>query len=130
MSKYKTTIESILLTEENQYLDLLFHILHNGKEKEDRTGTGTIGIFGASMRFDLSNNVIPLLTTKKMNWNSIIEELCWFIRGETNSKLLESKNVNIWKGNTSKEFLSNRNLPWPEGEIGPSYRISMEKLEW
>ncbi len=106
--------------EEYGYLNLLNKILTEGTKKGDRTGTGTISIYGTSLKFDLRKS-FPILTTKKVYWKGVVEELLWFIRGETDSKLLEAKNVNIWKGNTSKEFLDKKKLLYPEGEIGPGY---------
>ena len=78
-----------------QYLDLLTNIMENGSDKSDRTGTGTRSIFGAQMRFDL-NQGFPLLTTKKLHLKSIIYELLWFIKGETNIKYLTDHQVRIW----------------------------------
>ncbi len=77
------------------YHDLMNHIIENGVKKEDRTGTGTISVFGYQMRFDL-NEGFPLLTTKKLHLRSIIYELLWFLKGDTNIKFLKENKVNIW----------------------------------
>jgi thymidylate synthase len=106
--------------EEYQYLHLLERILKDGTVKGDRTGTGTKSIFGTQLSFDVSNS-FPILTTKKVFWKGVVEELLWFIRGETDSKKLEAKGVKIWTGNTSREFLDKKGLDYPEGEIGPGY---------
>lgn len=78
-----------------QYLNLLRYVLENGEKRSDRTGTGTIGVFGAQARFDISNT-FPLLTTKKVHLRSIIYELLWFLKGETNIKYLNENKVTIW----------------------------------
>src|ERR1017187_1876229 len=96
--------------EEQKYLDLLRQILNDGSKREDRTGTGTLGVFGTQLRFSLENNKVPMLTTKKIHIKSVVEELLFFLRGDTDTKLLEAKGVNIWKGNTSREFLDKKGL--------------------
>lgn len=109
-------------SDECQYFDLIENILKNGKFKEDRTGTGTISLFGAQMRFNLRNSTMPLLTTKRLFWRAIVEELLWFIRGSTDSNILKEKNVHIWDANGSKEFLEKSGLGHrEEGDLGPVY---------
>ena len=108
--------------EEQQYLEYIYKILMTGKEKMDRTGTGTLSIFGGQMRFDLSQNIFPLLTTKRVFWRGVVEELLWFLRGDTNSKHLTELGVKIWEANGSREFLDSRGLTNnEEGDLGPVY---------
>jgi len=106
---------------EQRYLNLVNDILNNGASKSDRTGTGTISKFGECLKFDLSNNTIPVLTTKRVFTKGIIHEMLWLISGDTSSKTLEKNGVNIWKMNSTREFLDNRGLSYEEGDIGPLY---------
>jgi len=102
------------------YLDLLNDILTNGVVKKNRTGINTMSLMGKTCRFDLST--FPLLTTRKMSLKIAFEETLFFLRGQTQTKLLEQKNVNIWKGNTSKSFLKSRGLSHlEEGDMGKGY---------
>ena len=106
---------------EKQYLDLLREILEKGHYRKTRNGN-TLSLFGKHLVFDLKNGSFPMLTTKKMFLKGIFEELAFFLRGQTDSKILEKKGVHIWKGNTSREFLnSNRLYHYEEGDMGPMY---------
>lgn len=108
-------------TDEKLYLNSLRCILEHGNSRDDRTGVGTISIFGHQINFDISQS-IPLLTTKKIPWKHCIEELLWFMRGDTDAKILQKQGVKIWDGNTSREFLDNRGLQhYEEGILGPGY---------
>lgn len=108
--------------EELQYIDLARRILNKGVSKPDRTGVGTRNIFGVQMRFSLRNGKFPLLTTKKVFFRGVVEELLWFIRGSTNGNELAAKNIHIWDGNGSREFLDKRGLKDREvGDLGPVY---------
>lgn len=103
------------------YKKLIHTVLLAGNSRPDRTGTGTISVFGQQLKLDISNHC-PLLTTKKVAWKTCIKELLWFLRGETDAKILQKQNVHIWDGNTSREFLDKRGLiDYPEGELGPGY---------
>jgi len=106
---------------ESQYINLIKHILENGISKDDRTGIGTLSIFGYNMKFNLRES-FPLLTTKKVYWKGVVEELLWFISGSTDSNILKEKGVKIWEGNSSREFLDSRGLShYDQGDIGAGY---------
>lgn len=108
--------------EELQYLRLVENIIKNGVERKDRTNVGTIAIFGHQMRFSLEDNQFPLLTTKRVFFRGVLEELLWFIKGDTNGKHLSEKGVHIWDANGSREFLDGRGLGHrEEGDLGPVY---------
>ena len=127
---------------EHDYLKLLKDILENGQEKKDRTGTGTLSVFGRQIRHDMSKG-FPLLTTKKMYFKGIVTELLWFLRGDTNIKYLVDNDCHIWNGDAYKNYISKTNEfkgNWPDtldefieriktddefaqkwGELGPVY---------
>lgn len=114
--------------EELQYLNLVKDVLNTGKYVNDRTKIGRIIKFGTQIRFSLEDNVLPLLTTKKMFVKGVIGELLWMLNGETNSKLLEQQGINIWKGNSSRKFLDDHNLDYDEGECGPIYGFQWRRF--
>ena len=101
-----------------QYLDLLQHVLDHGTKKSDRTGTGTLSVFGYQMRFDLSAG-FPLLTTKKLHTRSIFHELLWFLKGETNVQYLKDNGVTIWDEWATTEQCAR--FGRSEGDMGPIY---------
>ncbi|KAH9320160.1 hypothetical protein KI387_021929, partial [Taxus chinensis] len=100
---------------------LVQDIISNGIDKGDRTGTGTLSKFGCQMRFNL-RKCFPLLTTKRVFWRGVVEELLWFISGSTNAKVLQEKGIHIWDGNASKDYLDSIGLKErEEGDLGPVY---------
>ena len=105
---------------ELKYLNSLRYILDNGEERQTRNAK-TLSIFGIQLEFDLKDG-FPLLTTKKMYWKGIIEELLWFLKSDTDSKNLSNKKVRIWDGNSTREYLDTRGLnQYEEGWCGPIY---------
>lgn len=107
--------------EENQYLNLIDDILEESEEFVGRNGK-TYAVFGSAMHFSLENNVIPLLTTKKLAWKTCLKELLWFIKGDTSNERLRNEKVNIWNANGSREFLDSRGLTNNKvDDLGPIY---------
>jgi len=108
--------------EEYQYLDMIRECIEKGVARGDRTGTGTVSVFGRTMRYSLRDNIFPLLTTKRVFWRGVAEELLWFVKGSTNANELAEKKIHIWDGNGSREFLDQRGFPEREvGDLGPVY---------
>jgi dihydrofolate reductase/thymidylate synthase len=109
------------LHEEYQYLNAIREIIEQGVHSGDRTGTGTRSMFGKMSRWDL-RKTFPLLTTKRVFWRGVVEELLWFVKGDTNANHLAEKGIKIWDGNGSREFLDKRGLSHrEEGDLGPVY---------
>ncbi|XP_059480982.1 thymidylate synthase [Neocloeon triangulifer] len=108
--------------DELQYLQQLKLIIDRGTKKGDRTGVGTLSVFGTQARYSLKDGIFPLLTTKKLFWRGVAEELLWFIKGSTNAKELSAKGVRIWDQNGSRQFLDAQGLTHrEEGDLGPVY---------
>ncbi len=106
---------------DEQYIDLIKNIIDHGYNENGRNGN-VKALFGATMRFDLTNNRIPLMTTKKLAWKTCLKELLWFISGSTDNKILKQNNVKIWNGNASRDFLDSRGLHnLEEDDLGPIY---------
>ena len=108
--------------EEYQYLDLVKNIIKNGESRDDRTETGTLSLFSpGQLRFSLKDGTLPLLTTKKVFFRGVVEELLWFISGNTNVKKLQERNIHFWDQNTNREFLDKQgfgqNKEWDAGPI-------------
>ncbi len=119
--EYHRNMNSPCRNHELQYLVLLRKLTEIQKPRLDRTGTGTVGFFGNSMRYDVSK-YLPLLTTKFVPIKMIIKELLWFLRGQTDVKVLQKEGVHIWDGNSTREFLDSRGLTHlEEGDLGYSY---------
>lgn len=106
---------------EKQYIKLVEHIFKYGDKEVGRNGN-VLSSLGIAMRFDLQDNTIPILTSKKMAWKTCTKELLWFVKGNTNNKLLKEQNVKIWNDNGTREFLDSRNLNHlKEDDLGPVY---------
>jgi len=122
----RTDMSKYINKEEQQYIDLIDNILQNGLSRDDRTGEGTISIFAPyTMKFNL-NDTFPLCTLKKGFFRAVFEELMLYIRGQTDNGILQEKNIHIWDGNTTREFLDKRGLTeLPEGDMGETYGFNM-----
>jgi dihydrofolate reductase/thymidylate synthase len=108
--------------DEEQYLALVRRVLAHGRARADRTGVGTRSVFGAMMRFDLRDHTMPLLTTKRVFWRGVVEELLWFLRGCTDARELSARGVRIWDANGSRAHLDRAGLrDREEGDLGPIY---------
>ena len=106
---------------ETQYLSVMKNIVEKGHDRPDRTGVGSRAIWGCNIEIDLDEG-FPIITTRKTTPRIAFEETWFFLRGETDTKKLEEKKINIWKGNTSREFLDGRGLCYlPEGNLGKGY---------
>jgi thymidylate synthase len=112
---------------ENGYLSLLKETLANGENKLTRNGN-VLSIFGCMIHFKDISTAFPLITSKKMFFRGIVEELLWFLRGSTNANELKSKKVHIWDGNSTREYLDSIGLDYPEGELGPVYGWQWRKF--
>ena len=125
INRQNNIIKPWINLEEMQYLNTLENIMSNGILTEDRTGVGTYSIFGEKFTYNLEDT-FPALTTKKIFLRGIFEELMLYISGKTDNKILNDKNIHIWDGNTSREFLNKRNLNhYPEGDMGETYGFNM-----
>jgi dihydrofolate reductase/thymidylate synthase len=112
-------------SEEIHYLDLMRQILETGKSNDDRTGVGTLSVFGAMLKFQL-HDTFPISTTKRIPLRMIFEELMLYISGRTDNRILQEKGIHIWNGNTSREFLNGRGLSeYREGDFGETYGFNM-----
>jgi thymidylate synthase len=109
--------------EEHQYLNMIRYVMDHGEFRADRTGTGTRSIFAPpSMRFSLESDIFPLLTTKRVFFRAVVEELLWFVKGDTNGLHLSEKGIKIWEGNGSREYLDKVGLSHRKvGDLGPVY---------
>ena len=115
------TKKDLLIHDENQYINLISDILTEGSVEEGRNGT-TITVIGSSMHFNLADNTIPFMTSKKLAWKTCLKELLWFIKGDTSNERLQQQNVKIWNGNASRDFLDSRGLHHlKENDLGPVY---------
>ena len=114
-------VKCFFYSQESAFLDLMSKILEQGQSNDDRTGVGTLSVFGEMLKYDL-RDTFPLCTTKKMFVRGIFEELMFYLSGKTDNKILQLKNIHVWDGNTSKSFLTKRGLGhYEENDLGHTY---------
>lgn len=106
---------------EEGYLNLMKDIASRGHTVPDRTGVGVKFLSGCTVKYDINNFKLPLFTSRRISWKIVVEELLFFLRGDTDTTLLEEQKVNIWKANTSKDFIAKRKLDLEPGDMGPLY---------
>jgi len=112
-------------TTENNYLNLMRNILETGQSNDDRTGVGTLSVFGSMLKYDL-RDTFPISTTKRIFFRAIFEELMLYLSGKTDNSILQDKGIHVWDGNTSREFLDKRGLThYPTGDMGQTYGFNM-----
>ena len=115
----------IFISDEQHYLTLMKKILENGQSNNDRTGVGTLSVFGEMLKYDL-RNTFPISTTKRIFFRAIFEELMLYLSGSTDNTILQDKGINVWNGNTSREFLDKRGLiDYEVGDMGQTYGFNM-----
>jgi thymidylate synthase len=120
-SLYRPVQSSVGIKEELEYLSLMRQILETGKSNNDRTGVGTLSIFGAMLKYDL-RDTFPISTTKRIPLRMVFEELMLYLSGKTDNAILQEKGIHIWDGNTTREFLDGRGLTeYKEGDFGETY---------
>ena len=120
LTKFKSQYKPFY-TQETEYLSLMRNILENGSSNDDRTGVGTLSIFGSMLKYDL-RNTFPISTTKRIFFRAVFEELMFYLSGKTDNKILQEKGIHVWDGNTSREFLDKRGLNhYEEGDMGQTY---------
>lgn len=125
--------ENVSLTDEDEYLELVKKVMAHGTLRDNRTGVPVLSVFGAQMRFSLRGDRMPILTTKRVFWRGVVEELLWFMRGSTDGQELIDKGVNIWRENGTRAFLDSRGLvDYKEHTLGPIYGFQWRHFgaEW
>jgi thymidylate synthase len=121
INRIPSKIKSLYTHPDLQYQNLIKNVIGLGELKKTRNGS-TVSLFGQQMTFDLNNNFVPVLTTKKVAWKTCIKELLWFISGDTDNETLAKNNVKIWNGNADEDFKKSRGIDYKnKGDLGPIY---------